>query len=50
MLESTWCDKVVSDLRQVDGFLMVLRFPLPIKLTATIWLKYKSSHLQLLCK
>ena len=25
-----------SDLRQVDGFLRVLRFPPPIKLTATI--------------
>ena len=25
--------KFVSDLRQVDGFLRVLRFPLPIKLT-----------------
>jgi len=28
--------KFVSDLRQVDGFLPVLRFPPPIKLTATI--------------
>ena len=28
--------KVVSDLRQVSGFLQVLRFPSPIKLTATI--------------
>jgi hypothetical protein len=27
---------VVSDLRQVGGFLWVLRFPPPIKLTATI--------------
>ena len=26
----------VSDLRQVDGFLRVLRLPPPIKLTATI--------------
>jgi hypothetical protein len=26
----------VSDLRQVCGFLLVLRFPPPIKLTATI--------------
>jgi hypothetical protein len=33
---TTLCDKVVSDLRQVCGF---LRFPLPIKLTATA-LKY----------
>jgi len=28
--------KFVSDLRQVDGFLRVLRFPPPIKLTAMI--------------
>jgi hypothetical protein len=28
--------KFVSDLRQVDGFLRVLRIPPPIKLTATI--------------
>ena len=28
--------KFVSDLRQVNGFLRVLRFPQPIKLTATI--------------
>jgi hypothetical protein len=28
--------KIVSDLRQVVGFLWVLRFPSPIKLTATI--------------
>jgi hypothetical protein len=28
--------KYVSDLRQVDGFLRVLRFPPPIKLIATI--------------
>jgi len=28
--------KFVSDLRQVTGFLQVLQFPLPIKLTATI--------------
>ena len=28
--------KFVSDLRQVGGFLRVLRFPQPIKLTATI--------------
>ena len=28
--------KFVSDLRQVDGFLRVLRFPPTIKLTATI--------------
>jgi hypothetical protein len=28
--------KFVSDLRQVGGFLWVLRFPPPIKLTATI--------------
>jgi hypothetical protein len=28
--------KFVSDLRQVSGFLLVFRFHLPIKLTATI--------------
>jgi hypothetical protein len=28
--------KLVSDLQQVGGFLRVLRFPLPIKLTAAI--------------
>ena len=28
--------KFVSDLRQVGGFLRILRFPLPIKLTDTI--------------
>jgi hypothetical protein len=28
--------KLVSDLRQVGVFLRVIRFPLPIKLTATI--------------
>ena len=28
--------KFVSDLRQVGGFLWVLRFPPPIKLTATL--------------
>jgi hypothetical protein len=32
--------KFVSDLRQVGGFLRVLRFPPPIKLTAMIELKY----------
>ena len=30
--------KFVSDLRQVGGFLRVLRFPSPIKLTATIYI------------
>jgi len=32
--------KFVSDLRQIRGFLRVLRFPPAIKLTATISLKY----------
>ena len=32
--------KFVSDLGQIDVFLLVLRFPPPIKLTATIQLKY----------
>jgi hypothetical protein len=34
----------VSDLRQIGGFLRVLRCPPPIKLTATIWLKYWSLY------
>jgi hypothetical protein len=37
---TTYCViKFVSDLWQVCGFLLVLRFPPPIKLTATILLK-----------
>jgi len=32
--------KIVSDLRQVGSFLRILRFPSPIKLIATIQLKY----------
>ena len=32
--------KFISDLRQVCGFLWVVRFPPPIKLTATIYLIY----------
>jgi hypothetical protein len=40
VLDTTLRDKVVSDLRQVGGFLQVLWFPPPIKLTATIYLKY----------
>ena len=32
--------KFVSDVRQVSGFLPVLRFPPPIKRTATLLLKY----------
>jgi hypothetical protein len=32
--------KFVSVLRQVGGFLQVLRFPPPVKLTATILLKF----------
>jgi hypothetical protein len=31
--------KFVSDLQQVGGFLRVLQFPPPTKLTATIYLK-----------
>ena len=33
--DTTLCDKFVRDLRQVSGFLGVLRFPPPIKLTTT---------------
>ena len=36
VLDTTLCDKVFSDLRQVGGFLCALRFPPPIKLTVTI--------------
>jgi hypothetical protein len=36
VLNTTLCDEVFSDLRQVDCFLWVLQFPPPIKLTATI--------------
>ena len=32
--------KFISDLQQVSGFLWVLQFPPPIKLIATIQLKY----------
>ena len=32
--------KFVSDLRQVSGFLLVLQFPPPIKLTVMIQLKH----------
>jgi hypothetical protein len=32
--------KFVSDMRHVGGFLEVHRFPLPIRLTATIYMKY----------
>jgi hypothetical protein len=35
-LDTTLCNKVFSNLRQVGGFLRVLWFPPPIKLTATI--------------
>ncbi len=31
-----YVNKLVSDLRQVGGFLLVLRFPPPIQMTATI--------------
>ena len=33
---TTLCDKILFNLRQVDDFLRVLRFLPPIKLTATI--------------
>jgi hypothetical protein len=36
VLDTTLCDKFAGDLRQVGGFLRVLRFPSPINLTATI--------------
>ena len=36
VLDTALCDKVCQWLAQVVGFLRVLRFPLSIKLTATI--------------
>jgi hypothetical protein len=36
VLDTKLCEKFVSELQQVGGFLRVLRFPPPIKLTATI--------------
>jgi hypothetical protein len=36
VLDYHYVIKFVSDLRQVSGFLQILRFPPPIKLTATI--------------
>jgi hypothetical protein len=36
VLDTTLCDKVVSDLQQVSDFLWVLWFPPQIKMTATI--------------
>jgi hypothetical protein len=39
VLDTTLCDNFVNDLRQVGGFLLVLRFPPTIKLTATISVK-----------
>jgi hypothetical protein len=40
VLDTTLVIKFISDLRQVGGLLLELWFPPPIKLTATIWLKY----------
>jgi len=40
VLDTTLCDKACQWLRQVGGFFRALWFPLPIKLTVTIWLKY----------
>ena len=41
--------KFISDLRQVCGFLQVLGFHLPIKLTCTKYLKYCWSSLKTSC-
>jgi len=35
IFDATLCDKVVSGMQQFDGYLWVLRFRLPIKLTIT---------------
>ena len=37
--------KFISDLQRVDGFLLVLRFPPPINLTATTQLKHHNPNL-----
>jgi hypothetical protein len=36
IFDTTLCDKVFGDLQQICGFLQILLFPSPIKLTATI--------------
>ena len=38
VLDTTFCDEVVCDLQEICGFLRVLRFPPPIKLTAMIYM------------
>jgi hypothetical protein len=38
--------KFVSDLRQVSGFLRVLRFPPPIKLTSVLKMPFLSIYLE----
>jgi len=40
VLNTTLCEKFISDLRQIGDFLQALRFSPPIKLIATIQLKY----------
>ena len=45
VLDTTLCDKCFSDLRQVGGFLRVLRFPPPIKLIVESGVKHhKPNH------
>ena len=39
VLDTTLCDKIVGDFREVCGF---LRFPPPIKLNTMLYLKYCS--------
>ena len=49
MFDITLCDKVCQCLGTVSGFLWILRFPPPIKLTEAIWLgSRRSCHEQLL--
>ena len=38
---SSCLDNIVDDIRQIVGFLPVVRFPPPIKLIATIYLNYR---------
>ena len=46
VLDTILCDKFVSDMQQVSGFLRVLRFPQTIKLTCTISLHIVESGIK----
>ena len=44
VLDTALCEKFVSDLRQVGGFLLVPWFPPPIKLTDSNILSHQKSY------